>query len=133
MVVIPHELLRPIVSSVSDRKTLFALLFCSRWLQEEAERCLYSTFSSRYQDDWNHLSWRVLSFSQHQGFFQRVADHPRIASYVKRINLELDGDHDPYSPSLENFFATLNRAFALVSNLEVLGKQPKSLPQYFRS
>jgi hypothetical protein len=115
---ISTDLYRPIVSYVTDRTSLLALLLSSRILRIEAERILYDTFCTHNWQHGDHV-WREYPISRQLGFLNRVAASDRVASYVHNVNMEQFNDWG--QDDVVIFWDVFERALRRMRNLKQFG------------
>ncbi|KAH6918287.1 hypothetical protein BKA70DRAFT_1246773 [Coprinopsis sp. MPI-PUGE-AT-0042] len=113
---LPIRLLRVVVAfTVDDRKTLLQLLLCNRALRLESERILYSKLESWGRDEVDQ--WNPIPMEKLLGFLERTLSSDRLASYVRRIGLQLH----PEDPQLPHFWTVFERALKRMCNVKVFG------------
>jgi hypothetical protein len=119
--VLPPELLRSIISHISDNRSLISLLVSSRSFHDETEAILYRTFTTQRTPANTRRDGCLTPSAFGIAFLNRVKESDRVASYVYNCNI--------IAPTwLPEFWEMVNIALPRMRNLESLGKYPSTEP-----
>ena len=122
---LPIELYRPIVRHIAVSSPsfhpLYNLLFTSRTLQEEAERCLYHRV--RCTSNVGPAPGRPLTDrdKSHYLIFERIAGSPRLASYIHHLDLRgFSQSNGAYRANDIRLWRSFSNAYKWMENLKIL-------------